>query len=252
MCGVFSLGLAISAHADLNLVLNGNFTSFTTTGPGVGNSEKLAANTLSDWVNNTQIPTAYEGNGGLGYNYVYTPDAGGNFNYSGGAKEMWNASNGGVDGFGQIPGYTGNIIGLDGAYQQGALTQTITGLTPGDIYHVDFDYAGAQQYTFTGNTTEALKVDLGNSPAQTTPVLHNQSHGFTGWYGETMTFTADSTSEVLSFLAVGTPDGEPPFSFLGDVSIVTAPEPSSVIGGSLVVLALGAGSIRKFRKQKQA
>jgi hypothetical protein len=250
--GGISLGLAPAAHADFNLVQNGDFTSFTSGHPpAAGTVTALAANTLSDWVNNTQIPGANSGNGGLGYNFVYTPNVAGNFNYSGAALPLWNISNGGVASIGEPAGYTGNIIGADGAYRQGPISQTISGLTVGDNYTVSFYYGGAQQESFNGKTTEAWQVSFGSS-TQETPVLNNANHSFTGWYEDTLTFTADSTSDALSFLALGTPTGEPPFSMLADVTLVAAPEPSALIGGGLVVLAFGVGSLRMYRKQKQA
>jgi hypothetical protein len=44
---------------------------------------------------------------------------------------------------------------------------------------------------------------------------------------QTFYFVATNTSELLSFLATGTPSGEPPFALLANVS-VTVPEPDSV------------------------
>jgi hypothetical protein len=65
------------------------------------------------------------------------------------------------------------------------------------------------------------------------------SNGFTGWRYTTLIFTATSTSEVLSFLAVGTPSGEPPFSLLDGVSMVV-PEPGSLtlMLGSMIGLGV--------------
>jgi len=192
--------------------------------------------------------------GGLGYNFVYTPDASGDYNYSGSSLPLWNTSNGGVNSIPQPTGYTGNIIGADGAYQIGAISQSISGLTVGQNYTVSFYYAGAQQESFTGATTEAWTVGFGSAPTQETPVLSNANQSFTGWYSDSLTFTATGTTYVLSFLADGTPDGKPPFSLLAgvDVEPVPTPEPSSIIGGGLVLLALGGSTLRKFRQQKQA
>lgn len=54
----------------------------------------------------------------------------------------------------------------------------------------------------------------------------------TGWTQEALTFTADASTQVLSFLAVGTPNGLPPFALLSGVSVnaVTVPEPFTIIG----------------------
>ena len=131
----------------------------------------------------------------------------------------------------------GNFVGADGAYQVGAITQTLTGLDKGGDYAVSFYYAGAQQSGFSGPTTEAWKVSLGSEQFET-QVLQNLTHGFTGWYEETFIFEATSTSEVLSFLAVGTPNGEPPFSLLDGVSAFEVPEP-----GTWGMLGLGFGTL---------
>ena len=132
------------------------------------------------------------------------------------------------------------------------ITQTINGLTAGQKYDVTFYYAGAQQYSYTSPTTEAWYVSLGGGPSVMTPILNNMSHGFTGWQKETIALTANGSSDVLSFLAYGTPSGVPPFTLLADVSLVAAPEPSSVVAGGLVLLALGGSTLLKFRKQKPA
>lgn len=164
-----------------------------------------------------------------------------------------NAANGGLGDVIPAPN-GGNILASDGAFQLEPITQTITGLTPGDQYNVTYYFAGAQQHGFSSPTSEAWYVKLGNGSFVESPVVDNANHGFTGWEKTTATLTADSTTDVLTFLAYGTPSGVPPFSLLSDISMeqVVAPEPSSVIGGGLVVLALGVGSFRKFRQQKQA
>ena len=81
-------------------------------------------------------------------------------------------------------------------------------------------------------------MSLGNE-THSTAVISNVSHGFSGWVHQTFTFTAASASEVLSFLAVGTPAGVPPFALLDGVTLAAAvPEPSSwalMLGGFAVV-----------------
>ena len=126
----------------------------------------------------------------------------------------------------------GNFVGMDGAYQQGVLSQTITGLTAGTFYYLSFDFAGAQQYGFTSATTEQFAVDFtagSTAPAPTytcnttgvqcTTVLHDKPEGFTGWNQAGFTFLATSSTETLSFLAIGTPAGQPPFSLLDGVEL---------------------------------
>ena len=113
---------------------------------------------------------------------------------------------------------------------------------------VSFYWAGAQQSGSPGATTEQFSVSLG-SETQSTAVIHNVGEGFTGWKLQSFTFTADGTSDLLSFLAVGTPAGVPPFSLLDGVTlnaVTTAPEPASLalLGAGLVGLG---GIVRRTR-----
>ena len=107
------------------------------------------------------------------------------------------------------------------------------------VASITFYWAGAQQYNYDGATTEAWQVTLGNE-THSTPVVSNVNHGFTGWQKTTLSFVVTSTTEVLSFLALGTPSGLPPFSLLDGVSITEVPEPTSlaVLGACLGVAGL--------------
>ena len=205
---------ALPAEAT-NLVLNGDFSS-SSNGPGEFNTSQT---TLTDWTSS-------------GYNFLFA---------SGGADttgsytpqyteylKLWGPNDGSANGMPASSPYGGNFIGADGAYEVGAITQTISGLTSGDFYTVGFYWAGAQQMGYTGATTEQWQVSLGSS-TQSTAVLNNVSQGFTGWQYQTFTYQATSSSEVLSFLAVGTPSGQPPFALLSDVTLVQTPEPATVI-----------------------
>lgn len=62
-----------------------------------------------------------------------------------------------------------------------------------------------------------------------------------GWFQESFTFTAGSTSSVLSFLSIGTPTALPPFAVLTGISMTkNVPEPSvlGMFGGGLLGLGL--------------
>jgi PEP-CTERM motif-containing protein/uncharacterized protein DUF642 len=214
-----------------NLVTNGGFESTTN-----GSGQMGLFTDATGWVTN-------------GYNFIFTPGSADTTGVqsSYGNLQLWGPHNGGdpSNTLGASPS-GGNYIGADGAFQVGAITQTINGLVAGQKYSVGFDWAGAQQYTFNGNTTEQWIVSLGSQSFSTT-VAQDVSHGFTGWTHTTFTFTADSNSETLSFLAAGTPDGEPPFSLLDSVTMTAVPEPASmaIMGSGLAAL----GFIRRRRKR---
>jgi PEP-CTERM motif len=209
-----------------NLVTNGDFSSYTNTGGQMG-----VNTTVTDWAT-------------TGYNFLF-PSASAAMSgvpQGGGTLALWGPGNGSNNGFGDPP-TSSTFLGADGAFEVGAITQTIGGLTVGQNYEVSFYWAAAQQSGFTGANTEQWVVGFG-SATQSTGVFSNASEGFSGWMYQTFTFAADSTSDVLSFLAVGTPSGVPPFSLLADVSVNSVPEPTAVVLLGLGVLGLGVVRLR--------
>lgn len=214
-------GFVQSAAAQINLVQNGTFavssgsTSFQF-GTYSGNSTPYAPDlgrTVPGWAS-------------TGYNFVFLPTstvAVGTY----GSLSLYNKTTTPTNSFNNASPTGGNFIGADSDYGTEAITQTINGLTVGKTYAVSFAWAGAQQTGFTGATTESWIVDLGSSATQTTQIINVADHGFSGWLNQTFNFVASSSSEVLSFLAAGTPAGVPPFALLANVSVTKVPEPAS-------------------------
>jgi len=147
----------------------------------------------------------------------------------------------------------GNYVALDGApaYRGVGISQTLTGLTAGASYSVSFDWAAAQQNGFNGATTESVQVSFGTQ-TQTTSVYNLPSHGFSGWMSQTFDFTAASSSQVLNFLAVGTPDGLPPFALLDGVSVNPVPEPGYVTLLLSILGLMGGLSVRRSKKRSKS
>jgi hypothetical protein len=143
----------------------------------------------------------------------------------------------------------GYFLALDGDTQyNGALQQTIKGLTVGKDYRVSFYWAAAQFADRSGPTTEQLQIQFGDQSAATA-VVPNANHGATLWTAESFTFKADSTSALLSFLSVGTPNGLPPVALLDGVSVSAVPEPST---WALITVALGGiGAAARVRRRQQ-
>ncbi|HLK65424.1 MAG TPA: hypothetical protein VKU19_18425 [Bryobacteraceae bacterium] len=235
--GLLTLASSTQALAN-NLIVNGGFEQTTN---GLGQFDDLTQAT--GW---TSAPL----NGQLAYNFLFGPGTADTTGENGqyGNLQLWGPNNGSNNGLPATSPDGGNFVAADGAFQTAPITQVVNGLTPGADYTVSFYWAGAQQSGFSGATTEQWQVSLG-AQTQSTPILDNADHGFTGWQLASFTYTATQASEVLSFLAAGTPDGEPPFSLLDGVSMSAAPEPGTaglLVGGLLCAL----GAIRFGKKVK--
>jgi hypothetical protein len=188
-----------------------------------------------------------------GYNFIMTSgDQAVDSVYGTANLSMWDANNGGdvSNTWDGSAAGSGNFVAMDGAFSTGPISQTITDLNVGSVYTLTFNWAGAQQNGFTGPTTEQIVFGLGGDTFSTA-VLSNVSHGFTGWQTVTQTFTATDASEVLSFLANGTPDGVPPFSLVSNVSLTgfdaDVPEPAT-----WTMIILGIGGIGGMARRRRA
>ena len=236
LCGAALLGSG-SARAAPNLIVNGNFDQYTING-----AAGTASYQLSNQNNTSFTGAVLNGWGNQGYGFVFTPgsaDTTGAYTPQfSGTTTVWGPGGGTGAANYSNNGYTatsptgGNYVIEDGGYSPGVLYQTLTGLTVGSNYMLSFYWAAAQQYGFTGDTTEGWSVywtdaNYNVTSSFATPTDYTPSHGFTSWKQQTYLFTATATTDTLAFLASGTPSGAPPFSLLDGVSLVDAPEPSS-------------------------
>ena len=262
LCG---LSLAVGPQFAMagNLVKNGGFE--INGGVGVIGFKT----TLADW---TVGPTT-DGNA-QAFDFVVDGNADSTgFNSQWGTIRIWgpNTPNGTSSGPGSVPnphdygpsanGFTvspdgGYFFGADAAYANAPISQSIGGLTAGETYELTFFYAGAQFVDAMGANNEGWQVTFG-SESQSTATLNNASMGFTGWQTASMSFTASSATQTLSFLATGGPNGLPPFALLDGVSLSTpnnppnpVPEPSTL--AIVAVGALGLIARRIRRKTTQA
>jgi hypothetical protein len=229
---------ASPARATQSYVING---SFETTTAGTG---QLGFNTnATGWTNVV--------NGGVdGYNFLFAPGTADTTGATGvdGNLKLWGPGDGSANGLPASSPDGGNYVAADGIYETGAIQQQITGLTIGTSYTLGFYWAGAQQSGYTGVNTEGWQVSFTGDPTQDTAIASNTTEGFTGWMHQTFTFIAQSATPTLSFLAVGTPNGEPPFSLLDGVSLTqTTPEPATnaLIGLGLLGIPLAAKLMKK-------
>jgi hypothetical protein len=214
--------------------INGSFEA-TSNGLGIINYEDTQA---TDW----SVPNG-------GYTFIFdaaAADGGGvpNYEYAGGMG-LWSTGNGGLNTITASPS-GGNFIAQDGVFELSPIQQAITGLTSGQTYNVGFYYGGAQQDGWTGDTTSQWRVTLGNSATQSTSVTSVVSHGFSGWLHQSFSFTADDTTDVLSFSALGS--GAPAFALLDGVTFGPSgvPEPAA---WTLMILGVGAvGGLARRRR----
>jgi hypothetical protein len=223
LCAVGLATFAVSAKA--NLITNGSFSSN-------GGGGQIGFNTTAaGWT----VPSGSTSS----YFFLFPagtvdgPGVTGQY----GNVQMWGPGNGVPNGMPASSPDGGAFVGSDPAFQNGALSQTVGGLTAGAQYQLTFYWAGAQQKGFDGITTEGWQVTFG-SQTQSTPTVTTPNHGFSPWQLQSFTFTANSSSQVLSFLATGGPSASiPPFSLLDGVSlnqVTTTPEPGSwtmLLGG---------------------
>ena len=248
-------GSAAPAFAEVNLVLNGGFEDVTLNGAPATQSEQLAKS------GNTQAGVVATGWTNTGYGFIFTPgsaDQGGavtpEFNST---TTLWGpgaAGGGSNNGLTATSPFGGNYLVEDGGYEPGAIYQSIGGLSVGGNYLLTFDWAAAQEHNaaYVSPTTESWYFGFGNQYSQT-QVVSTPGKGFTPWMQASYLFTASATSQLLGFLAAGTPAGQPPYSLLDGVSLVAAPEPSA---WSILVMGLvgvgGAGWLRRRAAARSA
>lgn len=229
---VFALAaFSVPAANAIPLISNGQFELTTN-----GTNKQLS----SDILNVDKRSTL------LGWNSSNGRDGGYNFVLDSGIITT-NASVIKLKNYGASADY-GNVFASDALYYPGVLSQSINGLTSGTSYVLRFDYALGQQSGFDGNNFDNFwKVGFG-SDVQNSSALSIANGGFSGWQSASMRFTADSASQLLSFLAMGDAPGAPPFLLLDNVSMRAAvPEPSTL---SLMLGGVGLAAFLARRRRK--
>ncbi|HEX5354149.1 MAG TPA: hypothetical protein VFW60_08725 [Rhodanobacteraceae bacterium] len=223
--------------------------------------------------NGTSVPTQFgTGSGGTFTAQQFITDWTGNDGYeiwyptqsaatSDDAYSVWGQGSGRDTGkemlWGPIPAPNGTLtfVGLDGDQATGvqsSIKQQLTGLTVGSSYTVSFDWGAAQLQSRTGATQSSLLVSFGDHFHYSTGFIDNPSGAFTGWNTSSFNFVADSTSDWLTFLAIGTPSGYPPVSLLTNVSVThNVPEPPALAMFGLGLLGLGLLTVFARRRAQR-
>ena len=222
------------------LVANGSFDAPGTIAGGLYQTGQTAS--LPGWTvnpqNGSQIDCVVPGNtAGNGTSQICGPYLAGN-SQTYPKFTLWAAPGPSPDG--------GNYFLMDGDSNfRAPLTQTITGLTVGTVYQLTFYQAAGQEDCLADDGTNCdppgnadltmqWKVTFG-SQTQNSTKFTIPPHTTTSWMSQTMDFTASSTSQVLKFLANGTPNGDPPLIFLDGVALQPIPEP-----GTFALIGIGA------------
>lgn len=238
---VLTLGVALATPSFAATLLNG---SFENVGSATSSFSINFPTVLSNW---TATPT---GNKVLNCLVMPTDTTRLCGTPNGWTLQFWNNGVGGNFPGGPSPD-GGNFVAIDGDVNYATpMTQALTGLVVGRLYTVEFYQAAAQQFGFDGATTERWQVSLGSETKLSTLMI-TANHGYVGWMKESLTFTAQTANDVLRFLALGTPNGLPPFVLIDGISFneaINTPEPSSfalIGGGGLVLLWIKRRARRK-------
>jgi len=241
-----------TAHAGVNLVHNGSFTQnnlASVAAAGYSGAEIDYLWNYSNGVPDWSSPTS-NGSGGV-YNIYEFGTASTNPNadtrYTSSEPQHMNSNFTGDSPDG------GAYMILDGDPDfTGPLQQTVTGLTPGHKYDLSFYWAAGELSNRTGFLTSQLTGTFGSS-AFATPVYDNTNPpgvpgSFSGWSKVSFVVTANSTSDVLSFLAAGAPANNlPPVALLDGVSLTAVPEPATWAMLLLGIFGVGVAARRRAR-----
>jgi hypothetical protein len=201
-----------------NLVLNGGFELTNNPFTGGLNGDKMP------FVN--AAPTYWTGGGGL--TFLAAP---GTADDTTKYLTVWGAfptsSGPGISG--------GNFVMADGDPTWSASFSQMLTIPTAGLYTVNFEQAAGQEVNYSGPTTERWQVTLGSAGTQLSSLMSTPSHGVTPWQSESLTFNVPSAGNyLLEFLAVGTPSGLPPISFLDNVSVLPTPTTLAVAGMTLL------------------
>ena len=264
---------APTAPADPVLtVSNGNFAQYSGTTPG----------TTNDTFENVK-PTGWTATGtpASNSNLIFITNQAGVNNNSLYLQVYNTKSPSGTAPF-PAPAPGGNFVEADGnpSFEE-SFSYQLHGLTPGQTYQLSFYQAAGQQQGFNGDTTNRWIVGLGtpggfnvtpigggfdgyslvdpNGSVAVSPLMSVPTGDYVPWEEVTVTLKADSTDDLLTFLAWGDNGNTanlPPMAFLdianNGAAATPVPEPSTLALTAVGVFGLGLVYLRQRRARLAA
>jgi hypothetical protein len=125
-----------------------------------------------------------------------------------------------------------------------SLTQTVTGLTPGQMYELSYYENGRADTRVNTTTAETFVGGVSLVAAHTVPPVNAKGVTTNPFYYKTAQFTATAESMVLEFRATQL-NGNDSFLVIDNVSISAVPEPSTLILSTAGLIGLLADAWRK-------
>lgn len=145
------------------------------------------------------------------------------------------AVSGSIDWIGNLWTHADGNRSLDmTGFTAGSISQTVTGLTIGAQYDISFALAGN-----INPEIKTLAVSMGNEAAEFTFDTTGKTFQNMGWVMESFRFTADGTSEALTFTSKNTRFWGPALDNVSISQVAPVPVPAALwmLGGAIAGLA---------------